>query len=411
MIQIYVILLLEVQHFCLPYLQKRTMDQSYITNHLGEERNQYFQAVSPPVIQSSNFAFTSVHQMRESIKDELNTPLYTRGCNPTVAILRKKIAALAGGEDALVLSSGSAAVSAAVTAQVSHGDHIICVAHPYGWTNKLLDITLKRFNVTTTFIDGKKVEHFKNAIQQNTKLIILESPNSITYELQDIKAVATLAKQHNITTIIDNSYASPIYQKPLEMGIDISVHSATKYLAGHSDVVAGVIIGSEAHIRKIFQGEYMTFGAVISPNDAWLMLRSLRTLSIRLQHITQNTEEVVSYLKKHSQVKKMYYPFDEDNPQYNLAKQQMTAAPGLFSIEIKATNIAEVEQFVDALKLFHLAVSWGGYESLVFPLCVLTTSENYSFSNRPFNLIRFSVGLDNPKELIKDLDLAFSKIE
>jgi len=387
------------------------MDQSYITNHLAEKRDQYFQAVAPPIIQSSNFAFKSVHQMRESIKDELNVPLYTRGCNPTVAILRKKIAALAGGEDALVLSSGSAAVSAAVTAQVSAGDHIICVAHPYGWTNKLLDITLKRFNVSTTFVDSTATENFKNAIQTNTKLIILESPNSITFELQNIKAVAALAKANNITTIIDNSYASPIYQKPLQMGIDISVHSATKYLSGHSDLVAGVIISSKAHIRKIFQGEFMTFGAAISPNDAWLMLRSLRTLAIRMEHITKNTEHVVSYLKSHPKVEKMYYPFDKNNPQYALARQQMKAAPGLFSIQIKANNIAEVEQFVDALKLFHLAVSWGGYESLVFPLCVLTTSENYSFSTRPFNLIRFSIGLDNPEELIKDLDNAFGKID
>jgi len=386
------------------------MDQSYITNHFAEERENYFHSVAPPIIQSSNFVFSSVHQMRESIKDELNVPLYTRGCNPTVAILRKKIAALAGGEDALVLSSGSAAVSAAVMAQVSYGDHIICVAHPYGWTNKLLDITLKRFNVATTFVDGTKVKNFENAIQANTKLIILESPNSITFELQDIKAVAALAKAKNITTIIDNSYASPVYQKPLEMGIDLSVHSATKYLAGHSDLVAGAIIGSKEHIRKIFQGEYMTFGAAISPNDAWLMIRSLRTLSIRLQHITQNTGQLVSYLKNHPKVEKMYYPFDEGNPQYELAKQQMKAAPGLFSIKIKAKNIEEVEQFVDALKLFHLAVSWGGYESLVFPQCVLATSENYSFSDRPFNLIRFSVGLDNPVELIKDLDNAFGKI-
>jgi len=387
------------------------MDQSYITNHLAEKRDQYFQAVAPPIIQSSNFAFKSVHQMREGIKDELNVPLYTRGCNPTVAILRKKIAALAGGEDALVVSSGSAAVSAAVTAQVSAGDHIICVAHPYGWTNKLLDITLKRFNVSTTFIDGTNIDNFKNALKNNTKLIILESPNSVTFELQHIKAVAALAKAHNITTIIDNSYASPIYQKPLEMGIDISVHSATKYLSGHSDLVAGVIISSEAHIRKIFQGEFMTFGAAISPNDAWLMLRSLRTLAIRMEHITKNTEHIVSYLKNHPKVEKMYYPFDKNNPQYALARQQMKAAPGLFSIQIKANNIAEVEQFVDALKLFHLAVSWGGYESLVFPLCVLTTSENYSFSTRPFNLIRFSIGLDNPEELIKDLDNAFGKID
>lgn len=387
------------------------MEQSYITIHLAEEREQYYNAIAPPIIQSSNFTFNSVAHMRDKLQDELNHPLYTRGCNPTVAILRKKIAALAGGEDALVLSSGSAAVSAAVTAQVKYDDHIICVAHPYGWTNKLLDITLKRFNVHTTFVDGSDIENFKKNIQSNTKLIFLESPNSITFEQQDIEAVVALAKTNNITTIIDNSYASPIFQKPLEMGVDISVHSGTKYLAGHSDLVAGVIIGSQAHIRKIFQGEYMTFGAAISPNDAWLMLRSLRTYPIRMQHIADNTERIVAFLKNHPKVEKIYYPFDEDNPQYTLAKKQMKRAPGLFSIEIKAISFEAVERFVDALQLFHLAVSWGGYESLVFPLCVLQNSENYSFSKRPFNLIRFSIGLDYPEALIKDLEQAFSKIE
>jgi len=387
------------------------MEQSYITNHLGEDRKQYFDAIAPPIIQSSNFAFHSVAHMRDKLKDEMNYPLYTRGCNPTVAILRKKIAALAGGEEALVMSSGSAAVSAAVTAQVKQGDHVICVAHPYSWTNKLLDKILQRFGVNTTYIDGTEIANFQKAILPNTVLIFLESPNSITFESQDIEAVVQLAKANNLTTIIDNSYASPIFQKPLEMGVDITVHSATKYFAGHSDLVAGLIIGSQAHIRKIFEGEYMTFGAAISPHDAWLMLRSLRTLLIRMQHIADNTEKIIAYIKKHPKVEKLYYPFDEDNPQYALAKKQMKRAPGLFSILLKANDVAEVERFVDALELFHLAVSWGGYESLVFPLCVLQTSENYSFSTRPFNLIRFSIGLDHPDELIKDLDRAFANID
>ncbi len=386
------------------------MEQSYITNHLGEDRQQYFDAIAPPIIQSSNFAFHSVAHMRDKLKDEMNYPLYTRGCNPTVAILRKKIAALASGEDALVLSSGSAAVSAAVTAQVKQGDHVICVARPYSWTNKLLDKTLHRFGVNTTYIDGTDIAHFQQAILPNTTLIFLESPNSLTFELQDIEAVVQLAKANNITTIMDNSYASPIFQKPLEMGIDMTVHSATKYFAGHSDLVAGVIIGSHTHIRKIFEGAYMTFGATISPHDAWLMLRSLRTLPIRMQHIADNTEKIVRHLKQHPKVEHLYYPFDKDNPQYALAKKQMKRAPGLFSILLKANEITEVERFVDALQLFHLAVSWGGYESLVFPLCVLQTSENYSFTDRPFNLIRFSVGLDTPEELIKDLDRAFAQI-
>jgi len=387
------------------------MEQSYIINHLAEDRKRYYDAIAPPIIQSSNFTFDSVSHMRDQLQDELNYPLYTRGCNPTVAILRKKVAALAGGEEALILSSGSAAVSAAVTAQVGQGDHIICVSHPYGWTNKLLDITLKRFGVQTTFVDGTDIENFVQALRPNTKLLFLESPNSITFELQDIEAIVQLAKANNLTTIIDNSYASPLFQKPLEMGIDISVHSASKYLAGHSDMVAGVIISSKAHIRKIFKGEYMTFGAAISPHDAWLILRSLRTLDVRMERIADNTEKIVVYLKNQPQIEKIYYPFDEDNPQYALAKKQMKRAPGLFSIQLKANNVNEVERFVDALQLFHLAVSWGGYESLVFPMCVLQTSENYSFKDRPFNLIRFSVGLDNPEELMKDMDNAFATLE
>jgi len=386
------------------------MDLNYIINHLGEEKNKYFNAVVPPIIQSTNFTFDSVAAMRNLLQDEMQNPLYTRGCNPTVAILRKKLAALENAEDAWVFSSGIAAMTAAVIAQVKQGDHVICVEKPYSWIKKLCDNILAKFGVQTTFIDGTKIENFENAINNNTTLIILESPVSITFEMQDIKAVAQLAKAKNITTIIDNSYTSPLYQKPLDLGIDIVMHTASKYLGGHSDVVAGCLMASSEQIRKIFQSEYMTLGATISPHDAWLIIRSLRTLPIRMETISKNTEQVVAHLKSHPKVEKIYYPFDPNNPQYDLAKSQMEKAPGLFSIQIKAENIEAVERFVDELKLFILAVSWGGYESLVFPLCSLAISESYSYSDRPFNLIRFYVGLDNPNELIKDLEKAFELI-
>ncbi len=386
------------------------MNQTYITNHLGEDRENYYGAVSPPIINSINFAFDSVNQMRDNMRDELNHSIYSSGCNPTVAILRKKIAALAGGEDALILNSGSTAMVTAILSNIEYGDHIICVDNPYFNTKKLLDGTIKKFGVTTSYIDGKDVANFEKAIKPNTKLIILESPTSITFEMQDIEAVVKLAKANNIITIMDNSYASPIFQKPLKLGVDITIHSATKYLAGHSDVIAGIIISSNKYIKKIFQNEFSTFGGAISANTAWLLLRSLRTFSLRMNHISQNTETVIAWLKNHPKVKQIYYPFDKNNLQYDLAKKQMTKASGLFSLKLKVENAREVERFVNALQTFHLAVSWGGHESLVFPLCVLAADKHEFCCKFSFDLIRFSIGLDEPDDLIEDLDRALSII-
>ena len=220
------------------------MDISHILNHLGEERENYFNSVSPPIIQTSNFCFKTVDEMRKALQIEFEIPFYTRGYNPTVAILRKKIAALEKSEDALIFGSGSAAIAAAVMSSVKSGEHVICVQKPYSWTNKLLNNLLSKYGVETTMIDGISAENFQKAIQKNTRLIFLESPNSWTFEMQDISAICKLAKKKNITTIIDNSYSSPLFQQPVSLGADMVVHSATKYLSGHSDVVCGVLCGT-----------------------------------------------------------------------------------------------------------------------------------------------------------------------
>ncbi|MGL5891968.1 MAG: aminotransferase class I/II-fold pyridoxal phosphate-dependent enzyme, partial [Bacteroidia bacterium] len=191
------------------------MDISYILNHLGEDRENYFNAVSPPMMLSSNFAFSSVSQMRSELEHELETPFYTRGYNPTVAILRKKIAALEGAEDALVFSSGSAAVAAAVMSCVKAGDHVVCANKPYSWTRTLLSSYLAKYGVEVTYVSGSDAAGYEAALQANTKLIYLESPNSLTFELQDISAVASLAKKRGITVAIDNSYNSPLNQSPI----------------------------------------------------------------------------------------------------------------------------------------------------------------------------------------------------
>lgn len=386
------------------------MDLSYILNHLGEERDRYFNAISPPIIQSSNFASPNVAAMRSCLQHEFEEPFYTRGYNPTVAILRKKLAALEGAEDALAVSSGSAAVALAVMANVKAGDHAICVNKPYSWTNKLFNTLLRQYGVETTMIDGENPENFAKAIQPNTKLIYLESPNSLTFELQDIAAVANIAKANNITTIIDNSYSTPLYQQPIAMGIDLVVHSATKYLNGHSDIVAGVVCGSKEMIGRIFASELMTYGSIISPNDAWLMIRGLRTLPVRLEKSNENAAKVVEFLENHPKVEQVIYPFSKSFPQYELAKKQMKGCGGLFSVLLKADSIAQVEVFCDSLKYFLLACSWGGHESLAFPSCALLTSQSYDNPHIKWNMIRFYVGLEDPAVLIADLKQALDKI-
>lgn len=386
-------------------------DVSYILNHLGEENSHYYHAVAPPVIQSSNFSFDTVHSLRLAFSDEQQAHLYTRGNNPTVEILRKKVAALAGAEDALVFSSGVAAITAAVMAQVRQGDHVVCVHKPYSWTRKLLADYLPRFGVTTTFIDGTQVQNFTAAIQPNTKVFFLESPNTFTFELQDLKAVSALAKQHHITTIIDNSYCTSLGQRCIALGIDIEVHSATKYYGGHSDVVAGLLIGSKERISHIYKTEFLNTGAAISPHDAWLLLRSLRTLPLRLERIRKTTEAVVAFLENHPQVEKMYYPFSPSFAQHQLAQQQMQWCGGLFTVCLKARNADEVETFCNSLKAFKMAVSWGGHESLMMPTVAFYPKGGFKSDVFPFNMIRFYIGLEDEKFLVEDLKQALQKIE
>ena len=383
---------------------------SFILNELGEDRENYFNAIAPPIIQSSNFAFDKVDDLRKAFEDEASAYLYSRGINPTVDILRKKLAALDGAEDCLVFNSGAAAIFASVLANVKAGDNIVSVDKPYTWAQKMFNEILPRFNVTTTYIDGRNIENFERAILPHTSLIYLESPNSWDFALQDLKAVADLAKAEGITTICDNSYCSPIYQKPIEFGIDMVLQSATKYIGGHSDTVAGVLSGSKEMIGKIFNSEYMNIGSGIQPFNAWLLIRGLRTLPMRLERITNSTQKVLSFLKQHPKVEQVIFPFDENFPQYELAKQQMKGACGLLSFIIKATEIEQIEKFCESLQHILMAVSWGGHESLVIPKCASIKREEFDAGNKEHRMLRLYVGLEEPDYLIKDLQQALEKI-
>lgn len=390
------------------------MHLSYILNHLGEDREHYFGAVAPPIIQSSNFAYERLEDFRKAFSSEFDAHLYTRGNNPTVRILRNKLAALEGTEDALVCGSGSGAIAATVMSQVQQGDHVVCVNAPYSWTKTLLTTYLPRFGVTTTFVDGRSVEEIAAAIQDNTKVLYLESPNSLTFECQDLAACAALAKQHGLTSIIDNSYASPIFQQPHRMGIDLVVHSGTKYLNGHSDVVVGVICGSREKIEQIFEQEYMTLGPIISPNDAALVIRGLRTLELRLQKSDSSAQIIAERLEAHPKVKQVLRPLLPSFPQYELAKQQMSGAGGLFSAHFAATSAASMEAFTHALldsKRFSMAVSWGGHESLALPTVAFYGIPGRPDSPIPWTMVRFYIGLEDPEWIWEGLEEAMELVK
>jgi cystathionine beta-lyase/cystathionine gamma-synthase len=380
---------------------------SYIINELGEERENYFNAVAPPIIQSSNFAFNKVDELRKAFEDEYTAFLYSRALNPTVRILSQKLGALDGAEDCLVVNSGAGAIFASVLANIKSGDHIISVDKPYTWAQKLFNNLLPRFNVTVTYVDGTKIENFENAIQYNTALIYLESPNSWNFALQDLEAVAKLAKSKNIVTICDNSYCTALYQSPIALGIDVAVQSATKYINGHSDVVAGVISGNKQMIQKIYYSEYMNMGISTTPFNAWLLIRGLRTLPVRLEKTSRSTKEVLNYLKNHEKVEEIIFPFDKDFPQYDLAKKQMKGACGLFSFYIKANSIKQIENFCESLKHILMAVSWGGYESLIIPGCASIMENEFDAANKDHRRIRMFVGLEEPEYIIEDLERGF----
>ena len=372
------------------------MELSYILNELGEEREGYFNAVSPPIIQTSNFSFKTVSDFRLAMGDEFESLLYSRGQNPTLNILRKKLAALDGAEDALVFSSGIAAVSVPVLSLLKQGDHIVAVENPYSWTVKLFTDFLFKFGITTTFVDGADVQNIENAIQPNTRLIYLESPNTFSYELQDLQAVSRIAKEKNILTMIDNSYCGPLYQQPIGFGIDLVAQSATKYIGGHSDVVAGVLTGSKELLSRIFNNEFMNIGPT----------RCRRTrpgcssggcvlCRLRMQRSFETTKIITTWLQEHPAIESVLWPFLPGFKQSELAYRQMKGCGGLFSFTLKDASYQNIETFCNKLKHILMAVSWGGHESLIIPAIVGVGEEAYEQTNLRHRLIRMYVGLED----------------
>lgn len=390
------------------------MKEETILNH--DTYDDQHGAVVPPIYQNSLFTFKDWDAIDHAFDHKADAYIYSRLLNPTVKIAEDKIAAICHGEKAKLCASGIAAITSAILHCVKAGDHIVTIKNIYGPTNTFISKYLKeKLDISVSYLTGKNAIEFEEAIQSNTSLIYLESPASLTMELQDLKAVAAIAKKHSIKTIIDNTWASPIYQKPLTLGIDIEVHSASKYLGGHSDIVAGVIVSSEKIMNAIITAEHELLGAKMAPFEGWLILRSLRTLTIRMSAIMKNAMEVADYLETHEKIKKVHYPGLASFDQYSLGQKQMTGYGGLMSFELATKDLSEIKAFVNGLKIFKLGVSWGGHDSLVYApvISYLKELNQDQFEAMGINesLIRISIGLENTVDLIEDLEVNLKLIQ
>lgn len=378
--------------------------------HVGEDPKKYMGAVTPPVF------LTSLHVF-DTVKDYFDVDIfddqfyYGRASNPTVAILEKKLAALEHGSRAVVFSAGMAACAAAILAVCKAGSHVICVRESYGPVQHLLDEFLcKKYEISVTYVVGKEVEEFRNAIRPETDMIILESPSTLVCNVVDLKAVAQLAKEHGIKTYIDNTYSTPIFQKPLDYGIDIVMHTMTKYIGGHSDLIGGVLISKDEQFMRDVMVQRDWFGGVLGPMEAWLAIRGLRTLDVRMQRHYETAMEVARYLENHPKVKRVFYTGLESHPQYELARKQQSGESGLLSIEIEG-GVENVETFVDNLKLFEKGCSWGGFESLAIAFTYNWSEEELKFHELNRNIVRLHCGLEGAENLIADLEQALDKIK
>ena len=379
-----------------------------ILHHMGEHSLPNH-AVAPPIFQTSIFCFDSYDAFHEALEHESEHFIYSRGNNPTVNLCEQKIAALEHTQRAKLVSSGVAAIASSVMAFMQQGDHAVCIRSSYGWAGYLFKTYLKRFGVDCTFVDGYTVEEFEQAIRPNTKVIYLESPATFTFTLQPLRQIAELAKQHGIKTVIDNTWATPIFQNPADMGIDLVVHSASKYLGGNSDVVGGVVCGSDEDITRIFNTEFLMQGQVPDPFSAWRILRNLRTLHLRMPVHYRNALGLSEFLEARDDVENVNYPFLPSFPQYELAKEQMRGGSGLFSFRLKTRDLDKVKAITNHVKFFKLAVSWGGYESLFEPTA-LVYKNGETIPDDRVSLIRVHAGLEDLDLLKNDLAQALDSV-
>jgi len=372
-----------------------------IIQHFGEETKDRG-AVVPPIFQNSLFVYDTVEQFRAKSKSTIpGDHLYSRISNPSLEVVEKKLAVLEGTERCKLVGSGMSAITAVILSCVKQGSHIVCVDTAYGPARELIAGYLPRFGVTHTFVDGACEEDIFDAVTPETSLVYLESPSSLVFRLQNLEAIGKFCKEQKIKSAIDNTYATPLLQNPAKYGIDFVIHSCSKYIGGHSDVIAGAICCTEQNLKTIISQEVALITSALAPFNAWLLNRGLRTLRVRLQRHETSANEVAAWLFAQSWVRQVNHLGLSTYPQRELFKRQMSGSGGLFSFIPADQDQAKIDSFLNALKIFGIGVSWGGFESLV-----VTTPITASHLVEATNFVRLFIGLEDVSDIIADLDQA-----
>lgn len=387
--------------------QNETTDFHYICNHLGEdERQPDPRPVAPPIYMTSLHTFETLDDMFYFDKHGPEGQYtYGRVSNPTTRLLEKKLAAMDSAEDALCFSCGMAAISSAILACVQPGDHVISVKNVYGPARSFMETELPLYQVETTFVSGNDTQELLDAVRPNTRMIYLESPTSLVFELQDIRAITRYAKANNIVTMIDNTWATPIYQRPILLGVDVVLYSMTKYIGGHSDVLGGAVCSNKEIITRIYSRGRLLYGGIIGPFEAWLAMRGLRTMPLRLEHSSRSARAVTEFLEKHPKIESIRYPGSQSHPQHPLHAAQADGSSGLFGFVPKAET-SKVKAFVNALRMFQIGVSWGGFESLAIMPFHNTADETIADRDGDRRMVRMYCGLESTDSLLEDLEHA-----
>ncbi|WP_017379941.1 methionine gamma-lyase [Paenisporosarcina sp. TG-14] len=383
--------------------------------HKGYDSSQHHDSLSIPLYQTSTFAFSSAEQGERRFAGEETGNIYSRLGNPTVRVVEERVAELENGQSALAFGSGMAAVSAALIHVTKTGDHILCSRGIYGCTFGLLEIMQEKYNISHSFNAMSTEQDIEASIRPETVCIYVETPINPTMEIVDLELVGKIAQKHGLKLIVDNTFSSPFLQNPIDFGADYVLHSATKYINGHGDVIAGLLIGKDIedmmNLRMTVQKD---FGGIISPFDAWLLIRGMKTLHVRMDRHSENAEKLVTFLKSQPLVKEISYPFDPSHPQYEIAKKQMKAGGGLISFNIQGGK--EVAQyFMNELELIKIAVSLGDAETLIQHPATMTHSVIPELEREKMgithSLLRLSVGLEHVEDLMADIKQAFTKVE
>ncbi|WP_449354972.1 methionine gamma-lyase [Virgibacillus natechei] len=381
--------------------------------HEGYDSKEMLGSLTTPLFQTSTYTFDSAQQGERRFAGEEEGYVYSRIGNPTVTVLEERISALENGERGLAFGSGMAAVSAVLIALTKADDHIVCSSGLYGCTFGLLSMLQEKYNIAHDFSAMESKEEIRSLIKPETSLIYVETPINPTMKLIDLQLVAEVAKEYGILVVVDNTFSTPYLQRPLELGCDVVVHSATKYIGGHGDVVAGLVVGKKDFLDSVAMTTQKDIGGIMSPFDAWLLIRGLKTLAIRLDRHCDNAEKVFEKLRKHPKVANAYYPGDMRHPDYPIKEKQMKRGGGLISFEIEGTK-ADAQEMLNKLSFLKLAVSLGDAETLIQHPATMTHAVVPEESRKKMGitnqLIRLSVGLEAWEDIWADLEQALDQV-